>query len=761
MTFLKTGLFLFLVLATALAPGQTSPSPKRKTPLPAKTPSSQGAAQRDPEQAGGSTGSQPDPNTSDPDDHVRCFFTPDQLKNLRPVATVVKLTEADQSNIVTAVVKTLDEANGTDLSLDQKRRFIARFTGDLDNKLVGKTPGEVLATLMSLLYEIQNEAMAQPRGPAAAANATQPLSSFLTNQDLLAQTIIERTKNNAQVQNNFKQNPNWFKGSDPVTTLSNIESILQVPSADPNVVQTQTETADTKSALIGARQLGGAALATARTELNSFAKLGDIGCAFQIMSWDDARLMFGRSVADEFIAVQITVRNLNQKEEFVVHNAMLAVDTDINGAMGQYFEGVDKIAVEAYNNAGESLTRRGITGHAISAASTLLSTLQPILGMTNFSNAVAAFNGGVPAGWAVLSPDHQKEQLTMIANYGFSAAGNFKTMVPKASAATFYTWFPAKPFLEGWWVQDCARGVLLPKNPPSKSKPQLGVDLDAVRTSICNDLKLDQLKTVPYQKWSSVSNQLFRDLSLAAVAGIHVREDSKNNALITDLKCPKDTQGRLDLSKPSSNGTISCDVAGDNLDKVSKLRLENASNAVDPARPEGVVSEVSSDNASAKVTFNVSELKAAAGDAYNVLALGKDGTEASTRQRLYLNKTGSVTLTKVDPTTLDLSKQPLTITLSGTGLDTLKKLGFSTGTGGDCKQAPVVSCTAQQARVDLEGVGLTSGTWAIYLQDCTEANKSKLTLTITETTRIGPPDKTKSTPKASPTKPAADGKGTN
>jgi len=584
MTFLRTCLFLILVIPAVFASGQTSANPKRNRKPAAKTQPVNTPAQPHSGQTGNQPASQPGLTTrlansvvsiaTDPDDHVRCFFTLRQLMNLRPIPGVVRLTEADQSNILAAVVKTLDEASGADLSLDQKMMFIAKFTAEVDNRLVGKTPGEALMTIMNILYEIQSKAMAKPTGPGTAATATHHLSDVLTNevlknQEELAQAIIKQTNNNKQVIQNLTQNNDWFDRNDPVLTLNNLHALLQGPAEqDSTAKKTDNEVKEAESAIIGARELGGAALATARTELDKFVKPDDIGCAIQILSWKDARFMFGRSVADEFIAVQITVRNLNAKEEFVVHNAMLAVDTDINGAIGQYSEGVDKIGVEAYNNAGEALTARGIVGNAISAASTLLSVLQPIVDVTNFSNAVAAFNGGVPKGWAVLSPDHQKEQLLMIANNGFSATSNFKTMVPKSSAATFYTWFPAKPFLEGWWVQDCARRLLLPKNPPSNSKPQLGVDLEAVRKSACNDLTEDQLKTVPYQKWSSVSDQLFRDLSLAVVAGIHVREDSKSNASITDVNCPKDAQGRLDLSKPSSNGTISCDITGENLDKV-------------------------------------------------------------------------------------------------------------------------------------------------------------------------------------------------
>ena len=47
--------------------------------------------------------------TSNPDDHVRCFFTDKQLADLRPIPTVPRLTEADESR--PRIVHDLQEAS--------------------------------------------------------------------------------------------------------------------------------------------------------------------------------------------------------------------------------------------------------------------------------------------------------------------------------------------------------------------------------------------------------------------------------------------------------------------------------------------------------------------------------------------------------------------------------------------------------------------------------------------------------------------------
>ena len=675
--------------------------------------------------------------TSDPDDHVRCFFTKGQLADLRPEPAVAKLTEADQSRVLTAVVKVVEEASGTELTIAQKKDLISYFLQDIHGRLIDKTPGEALATVMTVLYDVQ-----------ARALENNPYYTSALDPESLKTKVLSDTGNSDSVKRSFESNSTLFRQNDPLGNLEKAHRLLMNGPQDAKTESTSNNLAAGLSDAIAVTQLSGAAADQARAELNELVRPKDVGCAYQILSWKDSKFQFGRSVANEFIAVQVTIRNLNKQEEFIVHNAQLAVDTDINGAWGQYFESVDKLGVEAYNKAGEALTARGIVGNSISAATTILSALQPIVGVANFSNAVAAFNGGVPKGWASLEPDSQKDQLLLIANTGFSATDSLKTVVPKSSTATFFTWFPAKPFLEGWWVQNCAQDLV---GPSGTTPPQVGVDKARAREA-CKTLTGKSVEEVPFQKWTLISDQLFRDLSMVVVAGMHVREDSKNSGALTDLKnCPKDGQGQLDLSKASSNGTISCDAVGQNLDKITKLRLENAGNLVDPARPEGVLSEVSSDNTGAKVAFSASDLAAAPGDAYNVFVVGKDGSETASAVKIYLEKK-TVKVTKLDPSSLDLAKQPLDkLTLSGTNLDKLKSVCLLTGSGADSKKvsAAVSDASVTKATLDVNSAGLTQGTWTLYANDCTDSNKTTSTLSVTDTTPARPlAVKPKSSPKA-------------
>jgi len=672
-------------------------------------------------------------NSTDPDDHVRCFFTVKQLMELQPIPGVAKLTVYDESHVLTGLVTVIRDANEKDLTRPQKAKFVAELADGLGGNLVGKTPGEALATIMDALYTVTKNVPV--RTPLEIAQVT--VDSAKSGPPEFAARVARKVND---------PNASWRRAVDAAAASDQIAAlVMDVPTELANErSSTALPTAEDQAAAVKTAEVAhnsgpidlSSVVDKARSDLNKLSRPNDVGCAYQILSWDDASLLFGRSVANDFIGVQITVRNLNKQEEFIVHNAMFSVNTDINGALGQYYEGEDKLAVEGHNSSGESLTRHGIVGNSISAAAALLSTLQPIVSVANFSNAVAAFNGGVPTGWAKLEPDHQKEQLTFIANNGFSASDNFKTVVPKSSTATFYTWFPVKPFLQGWWIQKCAQEVAGVNPSYSITSPEVGVDLKRAQ-GLCQTSPVTKWERMLYKKWTPISDQLFRDLSRAVVAGMHVREDSKNKASITDLKCPKDSQGRLDLSKASSNGTFSCDVSGDNLDKVTKLRLENAGNLVDPARPDGVISEVSGDNTSARVAFNAPDLNAAPGDSYNVFSVGKDGTENATGQKVYL-KHDAPKLTKVDPSSLDLSKQPLDkLTLTGTNLDTLKNICLK-GPNSETKTVKVSNAKSTQATADLSSAGLTQSDWQIYVEECPVVGTSKesLKLTVTATAKV-------------------------
>src|SRR5581483_10095403 len=259
-------------------------------------------------------------------------------------------------------------------------------------------------------------------------------------------------------------------------------------------------------------------------------------------------------------------------------------------------------------------------------------------------------------------------------------------------------------------------------------RSQVGADLKRAQAA-CKGTTADTWKRRAYKDWSPTADQLFRDLSLAVVAGVHVLEESKNKSAVTELKCPRNARGELDFLQASPDGTLSCDLTGDNLDKIAKLRLENATNPADPTRPEATVT-VSGDSASAKAAFKVSDLAAATGDVYNVFSVSKEGSENATGQNIHLEQKTAV-LTGVSPGSIDLSSPPTKITITGYNLNNLTKVCFSNAEAGSrVIFDPNKGSSKTQATLDVDLEKLSAGKWELHPNDCSQSAGGKVEIVI-------------------------------
>jgi hypothetical protein len=160
----------------------------------------------------------------------------------------------------------------------------------------------------------------------------------------------------------------------------------------------------------------------------------------------------------------------------------------------------------------------------------------------------------------------------------------------------------------------------------------------------------------PYKNWSGNSIEIFSALSTAIVAGTHITEDSQLQTSVSGLTCPTDNAGNITFPSPD-NGSLSCSLAGKNLDKVAKISLRNAKDATDATTAEGSVS-VSGDSTKATVIFLTSALRLLPQPAYAVFTVSSVGVEQKTGQTIHLPVTpiGS----KIDPSELDFSKDQKT-----------------------------------------------------------------------------------------------------
>jgi len=724
-----------------------------------------------------------------PADYIPCVFTLRELLGLRLKPVAATLTSSDAEDLKLRLIsKATAEANSGAMDPFLKSDFL---TSIANQSFEGLTPSQALARVITLLRDAYNK-----RAPI------DQLKYFANNKNIqqlvnLAESQLPMPsdpQDSAQIGKNLVRN--LFPLMDAAELLTQLATNVVTALAGVQYFTYEFEDAQKTLAptiLRAAKELETAALSgsdlqkaeadlaneaqqqdiaiqaiveTAREGIAAaFQRPQDVGCAMSTLSWNEMRYAFGRIIANEYIGIQIVVRNLNDKQEFALHDAELSVDTDINGSYGRFFSGRDKLVVRGLSLAQADFTPRNFVVHLAQAVGTVMSAALPVAG-TTFKDATGVYNGGFLPGFKSVWTDHSVDQLNLLSDIGFSSSTNYKTVVPKSGSVMFVIFIPAKQFEEGWWVQSCAEHISInptsqrasastPESttptapyatstlPPLATASNVGIDLSAAR-ELCRTYgavaaassaaapssasagqpsasepaptnptanqssgrsgkssTVLSVAAVPYRKWSPIALSIFRELSWAVVAGAHILE-TQNQSAITELKCPMDDLGNVLFNK---TGTVSCDVTGEGLDKIATLRLRDAQDATDTDTADGPVT-VSGDPTKAKVTFQLSKVGNLNKPAYRIYAVTTTGVETFANQTIHLDLNPFET--DVNPTVADPTKQTsMQFTLKGFHLDRIAKVELFEGSyGKDTKPLlsydPDPGATANQASFTLK-----------------------------------------------------------
>ncbi len=464
--------------------------------------------------------------------------------------------------------------------------------------------------------------------------------------------------------------------------------------------QSETAASTADKELVGASQApptGTAAQAivdSARSTIGAFKRPPDIGCAMSILSWNETRYEYGRLLSNEYIGVQVVVRNLSETQEFIMHDSAFAVDTDLTGRKGRFFSGRDKLILRGMSAADADFSPRNMLVHMMESVGTIMSAVIPIAGDA-FASASSVYNSGFLQGLHKTWADHNTDHLNLLNDTAFSSATAYKTVVPKSGSVMFVMFIPAKQFEQGWWAQPCAQaisnGILLNSEDPDGSKAealrqadpnsrskvvkaedQTGIDLQRARAAcklggggVSGDSAANSdtpsnlpgvtpFKTIHYKSWSGNALAIFRELAFTIVSGIHINEASQTNPGTSAVDCKEDSEGNIDLNE-QSGGNLSCPVKGQNLDKVQKLRLRNSTDATDSKVAEGDV-KVNGDATTATVTFPLAQIGPLDGASYKIFLVNKDGVESAGGQTLHFARTPFVAPPTPGPIAIDLGK---------------------------------------------------------------------------------------------------------
>jgi hypothetical protein len=595
-------------------------------------------------------------------DYVPCEFSYAELMRLRPAPVAIRLTDANSEALkqdVIAVAHT-QQAGGDPIATENLNAFIEKVAGA---HFAGKTQTEVLESIMGLYSDAIS-----PSGTAKSVAKT----SGPTFSPLLSMQFSNRTE---------------LMGAITNINAPNSAAVAQEAGAQPAPAQEAT------------------IVDTARQATAAFLQPQDVACAMTILTYVEAREAYGTLVAKNYIAVQINVRNLNVSQDFQIHDAELAVDSDPGGRHGRYFSGSDKRVVRAFAVAQQSFDARNLTVNITQAAGALLNTIVPLVGGT-FADAVGVITGGAIPGLAKTWKDSTTDQLNLLSDTAFSPGTN-GTSVPRNSVVQFMMFVPSRLFEQGWWTLGCANQVYLASKNTSgylgsnRESGLSGVDVDrqlepclgtagqgafdASGSTITpytlsrgtgtatSDIFTNPVP-LPYKKWSGSMLGIFRELALTAVSGVHTVEASQLAASISNLKCQPafDKQGNMTFD---GTNPIACLVTGQNLGSVKTLRLRNADDPSDSS--DFALQPTSGDPKSGTVNFDATKLAALKGAAYTVFMVDASNTETKTSAALNFITTVNPVLIKIasGAATVDIAQStPPSITIYGSHLDSIGKI---------------------------------------------------------------------------------------
>lgn len=333
----------------------------------------------------------------------------------------------------------------------------------------------------------------------------------------------------------------------------------------------------------------------------------DVSCGIAVLPWSVSRWTFGREIAENFIAVQVTVRNLNETQQFLVHDVELAVDTQ-PGVFDRFSSGIDQTTVHGVAaSAEEGVDSRTFWLRLATFVGSITSAATVAISADAFRQAVGVYQGGFIPGLNKFVKDHTEEQISRLDAEAFTTAQAKKVIVPKSDSATFYTFLASKPVQQVDW--------------------ELIYKIKTGTTPFTPTMNFVLSKEVAFKKWTPVAFDGFRNSTYVILSGAHIKEVT--NPKISSVSCPPGNDNKIDLSKISGE-TLTCTIKGTDLDLVSRVILENATDASDKVFANGTVEGLKGgDTTQAQVTFTIKDLASLKGTTYKLFFSTQGGNPQS------------------------------------------------------------------------------------------------------------------------------------
>lgn len=362
-----------------------------------------------------------------------------------------------------------------------------------------------------------------------------------------------------------------------------------------------------------------------KTSATNFERPDDVSCSFSILPWDETNYVFGRMVADNYVAIEVNIRNLNKDDEFLLHDIQVAIDTGLGeDSFGRFEAGRDKLIVRGVAQRGESddirnrvMNALGLVGTIAGGASGALTSAAGASSghwPTYLSDSVSIFQGPVLSGLGKMFPDHTLDNVKNVSDLAFSASSTLKTVIPTNGSVPMVTFIAKKPLEE------------LPFAWCGSKKNLSSTICSASGTGVTTDWASFKEKK-NYKYWAPAALNILEHRAYVVVAGVHIIEVSKD-AAADNVSCPTKPDGTtIELSAADSAGNITCTIAGTNLSGVKSAILKQGSTSISATlSPE-------SDGNSATLGFKASMFKQGAGT-YEIFSKNATGTETDLKKAL-------------------------------------------------------------------------------------------------------------------------------
>jgi hypothetical protein len=439
------------------------------------------------------------------------------------------------------------------------------------------------------------------------------------------------------------------------------------------------------------------------TEAKQFQAPADVSCSMAVMSWKETRDIFGRRVANTYVAIQVTLRNLNTKNEFLVHDIQVAIDTGVTADyFGRFQAGRDKLLVRAVAQRGQAEDRRNRVLNILQATGAIAGAASLSTGVGELKDAVAVFQGAFIPGFSNIFPDHTVEQLNHINDLVFSASNTSKVLVPIQGSVPLVTFISEKPIeqlpfawcgypLRGRGGSRSVRSCDFnggKKNPgyvtpyPNKGSTQTVENSGETTSSGTRDNVAGTAQTqdtmspwdeLEYKDWKAAALRMLQEHTFVVVGGVHIQE-VVTQPKVGNLDCPTLSSGPVDISQVQ-DGMVTCTATGTGLNLVSAVALEQGTTKI------AGKAKAATDGNSATLQFKPADLSDGVG-AYSLFLTYKSGsgtqpTDSDSGESVLLSKQPVITSASIT-----VSTTSATLTLQGKNLDQISEVSLLDDNGG-------------------------------------------------------------------------------